>query len=347
MLLNNIPCSNRKYMALVIRVEERTLYQETLQVIDELVTNLNSLGEKYVPLDEEIITSFSEEILKNSSVEAEKSLNNETLETLSKQPVLSTVVNTQQNEPVTSTSSSSTAPSIVTAPTNKSQVFKAPDGSLFATKAQWRDYMMLNYYSFTNKKNEVSPLIKYSGDVSGQNFNISNCEGCTLVVMDNTEQVQIDDVKKCRIFIGACASSIFIRNCTECVFYVCCRQLRLREVQKTDLYVYSMSEVHIELSNDLRFAPFSGGYPNHLTHLKNSNLDLNKNLWYDIFDHNDPDKHKKNWSLLPENEYESPWYPNGVACDDVTPKQKLNQINQLLQSNSLQSFAIYPPLPKN
>jgi hypothetical protein len=108
-----------------------------------------------------------------------------------------------------------------------------------------------------------------------------------------------------------------------------------------------MSEVHIELSNDLRFAPFSGGYPNHLTHLKNSNLDLNKNLWYDIFDHNDPDKHKKNWSLLPENEYESPWYPNGVACDDVTPKQKLNQINQLLQSNSLQSFAIYPPLPKN
>lgn len=174
---------------------------------------------------------------------------------------------------------------------------------------------MATFYSYKNKKNLTEPLIKKPGEIDGQMFDIGDCENSTLVIMDNCEQVQIDQVKNCRIFIGACASSIFIRNCENCVFYTSCRQLRLREVQNSVFYIYSMSEVHIEESTSLQFAPFNGGYPEHSNHLRAANLDPIHNLWYDIFDHNDPGKSKKNWKLLPADEYEKPWFPAGVPCE--------------------------------
>ena len=139
--------------------------------------------------------------------------------------------------------------------------YKAPDGTEFNSKTEYRNYMMSNYYSYKQKTNEPSPLIKQPGDVNGQVFDIANCENSTLVVADCCEQVQIDDVINCKIFIGACSSSIFIRNCKNCIFYTCGRQLRLRDVTDSIFYVHSMAEVHIEFSTRLQFAPFAGGYP--------------------------------------------------------------------------------------
>jgi hypothetical protein len=42
----------------------------------------------------------------------------------------------------------------------KPQVFKSPDGREFSTRAEWRDYMILTFFSFKNKKDEPQPLIK-------------------------------------------------------------------------------------------------------------------------------------------------------------------------------------------
>lgn len=199
--------------------------------------------------------------------------------------------------------------------------------------------MMSTFYSFKNKVNEPEPLIKNPGDIDGQMFDIADCENSTLVIMDNCEQVQIDQCKNCRIFVGACASSIFIRDCTNCVFYTCCRQLRLRDVTHSKFYIYSMSEVHIEYSNTIFFAPFNGGYPDHARHLQNANLDVKQNLWYDIFDHNDPMKTHVNWALLPEAEYEEPWFPAGV-CEPAVALTKAGSVQVPTTSDSnMQSFS--------
>ena len=172
-------------------------------------------------------------------------------------------------------------------------------------------------------------------------FDIGDCENSTLVIMDNCEQVQIDMVKNCRIFVGACASSIFIRNCENCVFYTCCRQLRLRDVISSKFYIYSMAEVHIEDSKAVQFAPFNGGYPEQARNLSSANLDPNHNLWYDIFDHSDPAKTHANWSLLPENEYEQPWFPAG-PCDPAIPVTKPGSVArpELEAQNDMQAFSI-------
>lgn len=201
----------------------------------------------------------------------------------------------------------------------KPQVFKTPDGKEFASRAEWRDYMMLTFYSFKNKKDEPEPLVKLPNTIDGQMFDIADCENSTLVVLDHCEQVQIDQVKNCRIFIGACESSMFIRNCDNCVFYTCCRQLRLREVTNSTFYIYSMAEVHIEYSNTLKFAPFNGGYVEQASHFAKAKLPAAHNLWYDIFDHNDPAKTRANWSLLPISEYEQPWFPQGQPCEPCVP----------------------------
>ena len=45
--------------------------------------------------------------------------------------------------------------------------FKTPDGKEFATRAEWRDYMVSTFFSFKNKINEESPLEKKPGDIDG------------------------------------------------------------------------------------------------------------------------------------------------------------------------------------
>ena len=203
----------------------------------------------------------------------------------------------------------------------KPQTFKAPDGTEFATKTEFRDYMMSTYYSWKHKV-DSGVLVKSPGDVDGQVFEMSSCRNTTMVVMDKSEAVQIDNLTNCRVFIGCCVSSIFIRNCDSCIFYTCCRQLRLREVTKSTLYVYSQAEVHIEQSTEVAFAPFNGGYSEQSRHFEQAGMDPSKNLWWDIFDHNDPAKTRVNWRLLPQSEMEAAWYPQGTACTpcvQVTP----------------------------
>jgi hypothetical protein len=222
----------------------------------------------------------------------------------------------------------------------KPQVFKTPDGKEFATRAEWRDYMMLTFYSFKNKVDEPAPLIKSPGSIDGQMFDIADCKNSTLVVLDQTEQVQIDVLENCRVFLGACTSSIFIRNCKNCVFYTCCRQLRLREVTDSTFYIYSMAEVHIEYSSGLKFAPFNGGYAEQAQHLAAAHLDVKQNLWYDVYDHNDPGKTHSNWSLVPESEYEAPWFPAG-PCEPAVPRTKAGSVQRADAGDSnMQSFSL-------
>jgi hypothetical protein len=217
-------------------------------------------------------------------------------------------------------------------------VHTAPDGKEFETRKEWREYIMRNFYGFKDKVDEPEPLFKMPGDIKGSVFDIGDCVNCTLGIMDHSEQVQIDECKGCKIFIPACASSIFIRNCENCVFYTACRQLRLREAVNCTFYILSMSEVHIEYSKGLKFAPFNGGYPEHAEHLKAANLNISHNLWYDIYDHNDAAKTRENWCLLPEAEYAEPWYPAG-PCEAAIPRTQKNSV-EVAETTDMQSFSL-------
>ena len=220
-------------------------------------------------------------------------------------------------------------------------VFKVQDGKEFATKAEWRTYMIETYYSVRNRRDEKNPIIKQPGSISGQTFDISDCSNCRIVIMDNTEQIQIDNVQNCSIFIGACASTIFVRNCDDCTIYSCSRQLRLRECFNSSFYTFSMSEVHIELSKNVVFAPFSGGYREHKAHLDAAGLQIDPiscSMWRRVYDHNDFEKTNENWNLLPVHDRILPWFPDGsnATCfpsstemtDGVPPHFEFGQVGE-------------------
>lgn len=90
------------------------------------------------------------------------------------------------------------------------------------------------------------------------------------------------------------------------------------------------------MCSGLAFAPFNGGYPEHAEHLQKSNLPLDHNLWYDIFDHNDPGKTRKNWSLIDPAAYEEPWFPVG-ACTPAIALTVPGTVDKV-QESGMQSF---------
>lgn len=171
-------------------------------------------------------------------------------------------------------------------------------------------------------------------------FTIENVENCTIAVCDACETIHVDNVKKSKVFLAATASSTFIRDCEDCIFFTCCQQLRIRDCVRCDFYVYSSSEVHIETSSAVRFGPFRGGYPQHKEHLQSAKIDNRSNLWYDIFDHNDPLKTHANWSLVAESGYAEPWFPLG-ACDVSVEVNAVGSVDRSKESDAnMSSFGV-------
>ena len=97
------------------------------------------------------------------------------------------------------------------------------------------------------------------------------------VRLDHSDQVQVDVLKNCQVFIGPSCESVFIRDCegallllhrrlligrvTDCVFTVACKQLRTRDCHRCTIFLYSKTEPVIETSSGLKFGPFNGAYP--------------------------------------------------------------------------------------
>ena len=60
---------------------------------------------------------------------------------------------------------------------------------------------------------------------------------CDLWIFDHNAAITIDDCKNCRIFIGPCDSSVFIRDCYDCKCVFLCRQFRTRTCEDCDFQV--------------------------------------------------------------------------------------------------------------
>ena len=116
---------------------------------------------------------------------------------------------------------------------------------------------------------------------------MADCEGCELVVADRCDQVQIDVLKSCKVFVGASSEAVFVRNCSDSVFYLACKQLRTRDCVNCTFYLYAQTEPIIETSTGMKFAPFKGGYAEQAAHMAAANLNPAINLWWGLFDFND------------------------------------------------------------
>lgn len=63
--------------------------------------------------------------------------------------------------------------------------------------------------------------------------------------------------------MAASGESVFVRECSDCVFTIACKQLRTRDCHNCTFFLYSKTEPVIELSDGLVVAPFNAAYEGH------------------------------------------------------------------------------------
>lgn len=128
--------------------------------------------------------------------------------------------------------------------------YTASDGTLFTDRGEYRKYEMEKRFTFRQIVN--GKRIKSIGEVEGQPFEIIDCNDSELLVLDYSDQVQIDECVNCKIFIGASSESVFVRNCCDCTITVACKQLRTRDCKRCTFYLFAKTAPVIETSSQIR-----------------------------------------------------------------------------------------------
>lgn len=88
-------------------------------------------------------------------------------------------------------------------------------------------------------------------EVRGQAFRVRNCTNCTVLLMDHSEQTILERLRGCRVLVGACESSVFLRECEDCDVVLYTKQLRTRDCKRLRIGLYSQTRPVIETSTHL------------------------------------------------------------------------------------------------
>ena len=238
--------------------------------------------------------------------------------------------------------------------------FTATDGTVFEDRSAYRKYEFKTQYTFSGKTGET--LQRGPGQIDGQPFNLDTLTDCEVHLCDHSDQLQIDELKGCKLFIGPSCESVFVRNCEDCVITIACKQLRTRDCKNCTFFLYTQSDPVIETSSGMVFAPFNGAYPGLDAHFARANLIADNNHWSAVFDFNAPGDVQgpgQHWDFMPEEQWraEGDWvlHPPGAApgAAPVNPVPKdatarfdedgneLTDAAKAENSNKMKSFSIH------
>merc|ERR1719265_2873890 len=113
---------------------------------------------------------------------------------------------------------------------------------------------------------------------------LEELEDCEVLLCDRSEQIMADYLTVCSVLCAPVNSSTFVRNCTNCVFWVATRQLRTRDCKNCVFYLHAHTEPIIESSSELIIAPWNASYPLAKQQFEAAGFDPLKNLWNAIYD---------------------------------------------------------------
>eukprot|EP00929_Paragymnodinium_shiwhaense_P060701 TRINITY_DN30310_c0_g1_i2.p1 TRINITY_DN30310_c0_g1~~TRINITY_DN30310_c0_g1_i2.p1 ORF type:complete len:1164 (+),score=250.16 TRINITY_DN30310_c0_g1_i2:345-3494(+) len=155
-------------------------------------------------------------------------------------------------------------------------------------------YAKLNPFMIANRKSET--MVRKPGALAGQMLNLENLEDCQLMVCDVTGQIFADFCKNSKILLGPCESSVFIRDCEDCTFWLAAQQLRTNNCKRCTFYLFSKTEPIIETSEDLVIAPWCASYPSCKEQFEKAGFNIQRNLWNAVFDFSGR-KDRANWKI--------------------------------------------------
>ena len=168
-----------------------------------------------------------------------------------------------------------------------------------STASIYRDRTKRENYILRNKKGEASKrfsFVKNDGDIAGEQFVVEECENSNIFLMDNIECVTIDLCSQISLLTGPIEGSIFIRDCSNCDFFIICQQFRMRNCKACRVFLLCTSSPIIESSSDIEFGCHHIFYKQLQEQIQRSSINPWNNKWYDIHDFT-PNKLSTNYSL--------------------------------------------------
>jgi hypothetical protein len=122
-------------------------------------------------------------------------------------------------------------------------------------------------------------ILKAINQINGDAIRISNNKNCIIIIMDASSSVIIQDCKKCSIFIAPCSSSILMRNSKQINLISISQQLRITNVNESNLFIFSMTSPAIENCSDIKLGMFCVQFVELSEMLKNSKINIWENHW--------------------------------------------------------------------
>jgi len=145
-------------------------------------------------------------------------------------------------------------------------------------------YGNLNPYTILQRQGEV--IFRKPGSLSGQQLNLDGLESCEVYICDTSASIFVDFCRDSSILIGPCESSVFVRDCEDCTFWLAAQQLRTNNCKRCTFFLYTKTEPIIETSDELTFAPWSARYPKCSEQFNRAGFDPQRNLWNAVYDFN-------------------------------------------------------------
>lgn len=160
---------------------------------------------------------------------------------------------------------------------------------------------------FVDRNGEILAM---SGDsIRMKDVALAGLLDCTVKLQGSPSAVHIRALRNCRVFCGPVSGSVFITDCSNCVFVLSCQQLRIHTTTDSKFYIHVTSRAIIEDTTRVEFAPYNWKYDGLDDDYKVSGLDISRNNWAYIDDFNwlASDKHSPNWSIIDEKDRVQAW----------------------------------------
>jgi len=151
----------------------------------------------------------------------------------------------------------------------------------------------------------------------GISLSIECCEGCSIFILDTTEQVQIAECVDCRVVVGPCVGSVFLLDCSRCTISVAAKQIRLRDMKDCELRIFAPTHecAVVETSSGLAFRSWDVAYPGLTAQFAAARWDPSVNYWNRIYDFSPAqDGAPPTFSILPlEEQVSNRWCELSIA----------------------------------
>lgn len=146
-------------------------------------------------------------------------------------------------------------------------------------------------------------------EIRQKNVQLSQLRDCTVTLAGSPATLHMRELSGCKVLCGPVASSVFVDNCSDCVFTFPCQQLRTHSTRDSRFYLHVTSRAIIEDCSGLLYAPFTWTYPGIQQDYQLAGLEQSRNNWDQVDDFNwlASDVKSPNWNIIPEEDRITHW----------------------------------------